>query len=162
MFIGCFWSARIGILACLAGMAVSDVLGHLFGVPSMGFYAPWMMAVVYGSMAASAVVGKLVKAGQTTVSLPLWLGAILGSLASTAIFFLVTNFACWLDPEMSDYPRTLGGLAECYVAALPFVRNTLVGNLAFTGLFFGLYAACRSLIDMSPVHRVAVIQERSS
>jgi len=156
MFIGCFWSARIGVLACLAAMAVSDILGHFLAIPSMGFYAPWMMATVYGSMAASALIGKAIKAGHSGVGLPLWLGAVLGSLASTAVFFLVTNFACWLDPTMSNYPRTLSGLGECYVAALPFTRNTLIGNLAFTGLFFGAFAAGRALIDSSAVVGTAV------
>ena len=52
---------------------------------------------------------------------------------------------CLLLPcpgEHADlYPHTLAGLAESYVAGLPFFRNTLVGDLFFTGVIFGTYWA---------------------
>jgi hypothetical protein len=35
------------------------------------------------------------------------------------------------------YPRTVEGLAACYVAAIPFFRNSLAGDLLYTGLLFG-------------------------
>jgi len=59
-------------------------------------------------------------------------GAALGSSVG---FFLVSNFAVWAAWEM--YPKTLAGLGACYVAALPFFRNALVGDLAWTAVFFG-------------------------
>lgn len=159
MFIGCFWSARIGVLACVAAMAISDVLGHFLAIPSMGIYAPWLMATVYGSMAASALIGKLVHTGHEKVGLPVWIGALLGAIASTTVFFLVTNFACWLVPDVSLYPKTLSGLAECYLAAIPFVRNTLIGNLLFTGLFFGAYGMATSLVGSTSTVAPAAREE---
>jgi hypothetical protein len=36
------------------------------------------------------------------------------------------------------YPKTLDGLRICYVAALPFFRNSIVSELAFSLLIFGL------------------------
>ena len=38
------------------------------------------------------------------------------------------------------YPHTLDGLVSCYVAALPFLRNTFAGDLMWTAGLFGLYA----------------------
>jgi len=53
-------------------------------------------------------------------------------------FFLVTNFPSWLSGTL--YPRTLAGLGACYAAALPFFGWTLLSELAFGGVFFGLHA----------------------
>jgi hypothetical protein len=58
------------------------------------------------------------------------------SLAGSVGFFLLSNFAVWAVWNM--YPKTLAGLGACYVAALPFFRNALVGDLLWSGLFFGL------------------------
>jgi hypothetical protein len=38
------------------------------------------------------------------------------------------------------YPRTLAGLAACYAAALPFLRNQVAGDLLYTGVLFGGFA----------------------
>jgi hypothetical protein len=37
------------------------------------------------------------------------------------------------------YPPTLDGLLQCYVAALPFFRNSIAGMAVYTLLLFGLY-----------------------
>ena len=45
------------------------------------------------------------------------------------------------------YSRDLGGLASCYAMALPFYRNTLLGDALFTALLFWLaYATERARI----------------
>jgi hypothetical protein len=54
-------------------------------------------------------------------------------------FFLVTNFLVWL--RGTTYPQTLEGLLTCYLAGVPFYRQTLVGDLVFSGVIFGLHAA---------------------
>ena len=59
------------------------------------------------------------------------------SLAGAVSFFVVTNFTVWVRGTM--YPHTLGGLATCYVAALPFFRNTLFGDLFYAAVMFGSY-----------------------
>ncbi len=38
------------------------------------------------------------------------------------------------------YPRTVAGLAACYVAAIPFFQNTVAGDLFYAGLLFGGFA----------------------
>jgi hypothetical protein len=37
------------------------------------------------------------------------------------------------------YPRSFSGLMECYLLAIPFFRNTILGDLFYTGVFFGSY-----------------------
>lgn len=48
------------------------------------------------------------------------------AIASSFMFFVVTNFGVWLQ---GWYPMTLAGLIDCYVAAIPFYRTMLIGNL---------------------------------
>ena len=64
---------------------------------------------------------------------PLRIGA--SALVGSVGFFLISNFAVWMTGIM--YPLTLGGLATCYVAGLPFFRNALISDMLFTAVFFG-------------------------
>ncbi|MCA6364512.1 MAG: hypothetical protein IM638_15850 [Bacteroidetes bacterium] len=57
------------------------------------------------------------------------------AIATALLFFAITNFAVWAGSPM--YPQTIGGLAACYVAALPFLGWSMLGNLFFAGIFFG-------------------------
>ena len=60
-----------------------------------------------------------------------------GILASV-FFYLYTNFGVWFLDSWSMYPRTLAGLLECYIMALPFLRFQLIGNLFFVPVSFAL------------------------
>ncbi|MFN0037619.1 MAG: DUF6580 family putative transport protein [Saprospiraceae bacterium] len=59
------------------------------------------------------------------------------SLSASAVFFLVTNFSVWAESGM--YPKTAAGLAACYTAGLPFLGNTVLGDLFFSAAMFGVY-----------------------
>jgi hypothetical protein len=63
---------------------------------------------------------------------------IAGALTSTAIFFLVSNFGVWAAGTM--YPKTIEGLMACYVAGIPFLKGTLLGDLFYSGVLFGTFA----------------------
>ena len=55
-------------------------------------------------------------------------------LLSSLSFFIITNFGVWL----MHYPKSLTGLLECYTLAIPFFRNSLIGDFFFAGvLYFG-------------------------
>ena len=57
------------------------------------------------------------------------------ALAGPSAFFVISNFGVWLAGHL--YPATWEGLAACYVAALPFYRNSLVSTVVYTTLLFG-------------------------
>lgn len=57
--------------------------------------------------------------------------------ASSLVFFLVTNFAVWVFSPM--YAANAAGLLKCYVAAVPFLRNMLEGDLFWGLVLFGGY-----------------------
>lgn len=59
------------------------------------------------------------------------------SLSASAVFFLVTNFSVWVGSGM--YPKTLAGLAACYTAGIPFLGNTVLGDLFFSATLFGVF-----------------------
>jgi hypothetical protein len=43
------------------------------------------------------------------------------------------------------YDRSLIGLMESYVAGLPFLRGTMLGDVFYTGALFGGYEFVRNL-----------------
>lgn len=97
----------------------------------LGFHA--LMPYVYGCFALSVWLSeKFLKKSVSTKKLVL--------LASTnaIIFFLVTNFAVWMEGQL--YAPTFAGLIQSYVMGLPFLRNMLIGDLGYTLGVFGLYA----------------------
>lgn len=67
-----------------------------------------------------------------------WLRVPFGALGAAVIFFVVSNFGVWLQGQM--YPLTWAGLVQCYEMALPFFRNTFLGDLVFSTLLFGAFA----------------------
>jgi len=85
--------------------------------------------------AAAVLLGSLLKgrSNEERVSVARLAGT---ALAGSVGFFLWSNFAVWAVWNM--YPKTLAGLGACYVAALPFFRNALFGDLAWTAVLFGV------------------------
>ncbi len=69
---------------------------------------------------------------------------IAGALSATALFFLVSNFGCWLANPM--YGQNISGLLSCYAAGVPFLKGTLFGDLVYSGVLFGSFALMQSQI----------------
>lgn len=57
---------------------------------------------------------------------------------SSLLFFIVTNFGIWLVGSM--YPKTVTGLELCYLAAIPFLANNLMGTFLYGSMLFGWLA----------------------
>lgn len=123
LFGGAYFSdRRLAFLVPLSALFLSDLV--------LGFYSH--MEVVYASFALIVCIGLWLQTRRT----PARIAA--AALASSSLFFLTTNFGVWAFSSL--YPKTLAGLAACYVAALPFFQNTLAGDLFFTALLFGGFA----------------------
>jgi hypothetical protein len=69
---------------------------------------------------------------------------VASSLFVSISFFVISNFSVWFEWNM--YPKTLSGLAACYVAALPFFRNTVVAEVLCSVLLLGLARYSHALI----------------
>jgi hypothetical protein len=112
----------------VAIMAMSDIFIGLYN----GFIFTWL---------GFALVGLY---GMTLHNKNNWLRIPLGALGSSVIFFIVSNFGAWAQGQLYTY--SLSGLASCYAMALPFFRNTFLGDLAYSGLLFGAYACALKLV----------------
>ncbi|MFO7579336.1 DUF6580 family putative transport protein [Nitrosomonas halophila] len=122
LFAGAMLPARIMWLLPVGALLLGDSL--------IGFYSLPILLMVYLGFAGSAWIGRALLAHRRT---PFRLGAAV--LASASLFFLLSNFGAWLVL----YPLTLAGMAECYVNALPFFGNSLIGDAFYTLLMFGSY-----------------------
>ena len=128
LFAGCYLVGRRAYLVPLAVLLLSDVVGHLIGMPGMGFYNPVTMAFVYAGALAAIPVGRWLRINQSKLRLPV------GSLAASTLFFLLSNFGVWLG---GWYPMTGIGLLACYTNAIPFFGYTIAGDMAFVLILFG-------------------------
>jgi len=129
LFGGVYFGRRLAFVVPLLAMFLSDLLIGLHGG----------MLWVYASFAAIVCIGFWLRRHpgvMTTVG---------ASMAGSVLFFVLTNFGMWVMPE-GLYPHTPAGLAECYTAAIPFFRNTLLGDLAYCGLLFGLFELGKRLV----------------
>lgn len=63
------------------------------------------------------------------------------SLTSSCLFFCISNFGVWYSGFL--YPITLDGLIACYIAAIPFFKNTLLSDFFFSLLLFGIFGLLR-------------------
>jgi hypothetical protein len=63
------------------------------------------------------------------------------TLAHSALFFVITNFGVWQMAGLYEtplYPHTWQGLIQSYINALPFLRYSVLGDVAYVAIFFGL------------------------
>lgn len=90
------------------------------------------MIAVYVGFAITVMLGFYLRRNMKVQNV------VLASLASSVIFYLITNFAVWVS-GMVGYPFTIEGLMQSYVAAIPFFRNSLFGDLFYNGVLFGSF-----------------------
>lgn len=118
LFSGAHFRGKKMILIPLLTLLISDIF--------LGFYTE--MAFVYGSYFLILLIGTLLRNHQKA---PYIVGA---SLLSSILFFSITNFGVWAMG--SWYAKDIMGLLNAYVLAIPFFKNTLIGDMVFTLLFF--------------------------
>jgi hypothetical protein len=118
----------LSFIAPFAALLLSDAV--------IGFYSG--AGFVYFSFAATVLIGWAIASRKSPLTIAL------ASISSSVLFFVVTNFGVWTSGTM--YPHSLAGLENCYVAAIPFFRNTLAGDLVYAALLFGGFALAERLV----------------
>jgi hypothetical protein len=110
---------RLGFLAPLAALFLSDLV--------LGFHSlvPW----VYGSFGLIVCFGFWVRR-KLSVS-----RVATASFTGSVLFYLITNFGVWA--ALDAYPKNTAGLIACYVAGLPFLVSTVLGDLFYAAILFG-------------------------
>lgn len=103
----------------LSIMVISDILlGFNFASPFvyLGFLAYVMLSKIYNKK----------------------LGLIIAPTLASFAFFIISNFGVWLGPW---YTHDSSGLAKCFTLALPFYRNTFMGDIIFSIVIYLSYRA---------------------
>ncbi len=144
----------IGALGLFAGAYILDKRVWLLPLCALllsdfiiGFYEPIAMLFVYLGFALSAFIGRLLLSDKRT---PLRLGG--AAVTSATLFFVVSNFGTWLTGTL--YPISITGLVECYLMAIPFYGNTLLGDLFYVVVLFGIYESAQVWMQKRQVTQV--------
>jgi len=125
LFGGLYLPRRWALILPLGVMFLSDLF--------IGFYAWQIMLSVYICFALVVGIGLLVRKNKK-------FRTVLGGTAlGSVLFFLITNAAVWAFGTM--YVHNLSGLIQSYAMALPFFRNSLLGDLFYTGVLIGTVEA---------------------
>jgi hypothetical protein len=128
IFGGMYLNKKYALVIPLVALFVSDIF--------LGFYKG--MPFVYGSFLLTGLIGLWLQNHKSVGKV------IAGTVLSSLLFFVITNFGVWLQSGM--YAHTWVDFVRCYTLALPFLRNTLFGDMLFVGLFVGSYELMSSVL----------------
>ena len=121
-----FKNINLSLLILLIAMLISDLF--------IGFYEN--MIFVYISLLLITLVFHKINKKINFKNLFIY------GLAGSLIFFLVSNFGVWalgsLGVNDLPYEKSLTGLIECYILAIPFFGNTFLSTIifAYPAIFF--------------------------
>lgn len=129
LFGGAYLTKRQSYVIPVLIMFLSDLV--------IGFDSYNMRISVYGSILIGVLLGSWVKKNKSSLTI------IKASLIASTIFFIITNFTVWAFGTM--YTKNITGLINAYLYAIPFFKNTLLGDLFYSGIFFGGYELVMNL-----------------
>jgi hypothetical protein len=122
---GVTFSRRGAIAITVLFLFLSDLaLFFLAGYPILNSWS-WF---TYSGFILLPLLGEKFAAWGFAKKIALVFSASLG-------FWLWTNFGVWVTG--GSYPFTFSGLIACYLAAIPFLKSSLAGDLAWFGLIWG-------------------------
>lgn len=124
------------MLAPLAALVTTDCYLTLFRYS--GFSIHWESAITWGWYLAAMLLGWALLAKKITLAR----GAA-AAFAGPTSFFIVSNFGVWVCGNW--YPHTLGGLATCYLAGVPFYRNDVLSTSLVLALALGAPALVKRM-----------------
>ena len=119
--------------------------GRMLRIPALAVIVP-IAAMLLSSLAMGPDDWRIALIVYAAISLPAVAGMLsrrFSGIAPTAavmvscslFFFAASNFAVWAFSGM--YSLNFAGLTECYIAALPFLQNTVAGDLFWSAVLFG-------------------------
>ncbi len=130
LFGGAKIDKKYALVLPLVALFVSDIF--------IGFYSWQIMAAVYVSFVLYGLLGFWARQKESA-------GRIAGAtVTGSLLFFFITNWAVWAFGTM--YPHTFGGLITSYVAGLPFLAGTVLGDIFYASVFFGSYEFAQRIL----------------
>ena len=135
LFGGAFLSQkRIAFALTFLALILSDILVNTLlyqDTAFMNYFSQPFVWAVYLSFGLTILLGSSI---QNKINVK---NVAALSLSSSLIFWLITNFACW--PGNPLYAQDFSGLIQSYIAAIPFLGNSVVGDLFYNTLLFGAF-----------------------
>ena len=119
----------IGGIAILSGVYLKGYLRYLLPLIPMilsDLYLGFSSIILWVYLSFMTITGFTSLTKKTSVS-------TIG--VSSLIFFFLSNLGVW---SLGGYTYTIEGFISCYIMALPFLLNTLIGDLVWTKLFESL------------------------
>lgn len=133
-----YFRNRVMWLIPFIALALSDVYINNFYAREYGLH--WPLA---GFIARTACFAFALLLGAWVSRRKSWLWLLNGSLVGALVFYVITNTQSWFTDPF--YAKTLAGWWQALTVGHPefpptvyFFRNTLFGDLMFTGLFAGV------------------------
>lgn len=130
LFSGTYLKKFYAVILPLAALLVSDYF--------IGFYQWQVVLSVYASFAISGLLGLWLRKHKN------FSNTVGVTLIASIQFYLITNFAVWAFSGL--YPLTAEGLLASFVNALPFFRNTLLGDFFYVGVMFGIFEVVKYFV----------------
>ncbi|MGB4655828.1 MAG: DUF6580 family putative transport protein [Bacteroidales bacterium] len=118
----------------VVSMWISDLLINNIIYASYFDHFVWFYS---GSFFTYAAFILIVLVGTFTLKKIKVSNVLISALSASIIFFVVSNFGVWLSSGM--YPHNFVGLQTCYIAGIPFFKNTILGDLVYTSAMFGIF-----------------------
>jgi len=132
-----FRDKRLALLP-FAGLCLTDLYINWFYAREYGYHLE-----LGGYLARAACFAAGLGLGLWVRNRKSWLWLLNGSLLGALLFYLVTNTQSWFGDAF--YAKTLAGWWQALTVGHPeypptiyFFRNTLFGDLMFTGFFAGV------------------------
>lgn len=72
------------------------------------------------------------------------------AIIASLVFFAITNFGAWITNHGGLYSKDFTGLTQAYVAALPFLRTSIMSALVFCTIVFGAkYVIDKAMVTLA-------------
>ena len=114
-----FKNINLSILVILISMFISDLL--------IGFHD--YVFFTYIPLVVIAIVFK--------EKILEYKNILIYSVIGVIIFYLISNFGVWFLSK--NYEENIQGLISCYIAGLPFLKNSLFSTIFYTYLTFSIF-----------------------
>ncbi|OIR01311.1 hypothetical protein GALL_165990 [mine drainage metagenome] len=98
-------------------------------------YSGWLWT--YSAFALMVLIGKYIK--KVTFK-----NVLTAAVAAALAHWLITDFGVWLGGGLDISTGTAltkdwHGFVQCYLQAIPFLKNMLLGNVLYSGILYGVF-----------------------
>lgn len=125
---GMYFGRRYALWVPVAVLALSDLMLNVrMGYPILY----WPRVFDYGVFMLIGLLGVWARGRRSETKIGC-------AIAAPFLFFFVSNFGVWLfglNLANQQYAKSWAGLVDCYSAALPFLRGTVIGDWGFMAVF---------------------------